>query len=651
MMIELETPHISTNLNVETEAGITCSLYKENILALLKKVLPESPFFGPQWNEQVKQKCQAFLSDSLPLLQWSIPEKTPNTLSVVLISKHRMNSCHFFYDMVHRWLVPQKRTNIEMFFSADFRLPQVSNHVYTSAQILVNIKTEQELEEVKKNLKNIETEIRLGVVSGYHATRILEFKGLSNDGKTAMIQEKIGSLIKNRSNDFDRGIFLQMQRFLVTCREEFKRVRDHHHISRIISIFYSIRKILNQKIELFPNRRHFIVKFIKTKLNDAGKEKSVLGVLVGLNFLRQHEVFEKAHLVKALKNFIPDIQTVDNSYFMDRNRENTIQNVYLEIEKVDGSDFSLDEIKLLRQSLPEQLKGHIEYLMHPVFMPRNEEEVVRNIMSLSRQLRYVHDIPQVMISFDEQKENSLFFTVVLLRVLRPGTHSIQKIIEQTGSKLKYIPDRVRKIGTLRRRYVKEATVFRTELSSQSYFRADHSVDLYRARQDIINELNASLGEVRDFNGGMFCKQNELYLSLKDSLQLAGESRPILLEKFFHSITPIEMRSVQAVEPLKQLYQMLLQLVEKNHYYQKRFKNWTMKREGKNSYAIFSIQDASQKKKVMEAVSKLQLFSYQLLSFNFDFHDASYFGYLFSSEEPAEHEGFLETLQQALDLRA
>ena len=39
--------------------------------------------------------------------------------------------------------------------------------------------------------------------------------------------------------------------------------------------------------------------------------------------------------------------------------------------------------------LPDQIKEHIEQLTHPIFMPRNEEEVLRNIMALSRQLRYV----------------------------------------------------------------------------------------------------------------------------------------------------------------------------------------------------------------------------------------------------------------------
>ena len=115
--------------------------------------------------------------------------------------------------------------------------------------------------------------------------RILEFKGLSTDGKTAMIQEKIGSLIQSHSKDFDQGIFSQMQQFLVTCREDFKKVRDYHHISRIISNLYSLRNSLKQNVEVLPPiSTTVILKFLKTDLTSAQKEKPVLGILAGSEF-------------------------------------------------------------------------------------------------------------------------------------------------------------------------------------------------------------------------------------------------------------------------------------------------------------------------------------------------------------------------------
>ncbi|MBU6447135.1 MAG: hypothetical protein KGQ49_07030, partial [Verrucomicrobia bacterium] len=385
--------------------------------------------------------------------------------------------------MVSRWLLPQKRVNVELFFASDVRLPHLSDDLLCVAEIVVHLKSAADVEEVRRNLHAIETEIRLGVVSNYHARRILEFKGLSTDGKTAMIQEKIGSLIQSHSKDFDQGIFSQMQQFLICVREDFKTLRDYHHISRIISNLHSLRKFIKQNVLAYPNKRHVIFKFLKTKLTHTGqREKPVLGVLAALNFLREHEVFEIAHLMSAIQKNLPRVKLVEGSSFVDRAEEKTL---YLEIEKPEGTDFTLEEIQLLKISLPDQVKGHIEQLAHPIFMPRNEEEVLRNIMALSRQLRFVGDLPHIIISFDEQKGDDLCFSVILLRVIGESEPSLQELFQSKKSPLKYIPDRVRRVGHVRRKYVKEATVFRTKLPSTQFLRSDRSVDLIKARSFIL----------------------------------------------------------------------------------------------------------------------------------------------------------------------
>ena len=68
--------------------------------------------------------------------------------------------------------------------------------------------------------------------------------------------------------------------------------------------------------------------------------------------------------------------------------------------------------------------------MPPVFMPRNEEEIMRNIVSLSDQIKYLRDIPQVFITFDEQTTANLFFTIIMVRLLKgeekAGSRDIQK---------------------------------------------------------------------------------------------------------------------------------------------------------------------------------------------------------------------------------
>ena len=48
-----------------------------------------------------------------------------------------------------------------------------------------------------------------------------------------------------------------------------------------------------------------------------------------------------------------------------RKRDDGVCTVYLEIEKLDLTLFSLDEVKRLKQELPQDLKARVEHLSEP----------------------------------------------------------------------------------------------------------------------------------------------------------------------------------------------------------------------------------------------------------------------------------------------
>ena len=614
---------------------INAEYYRDGAQDLIQRLIPHD-MLEARGMGSPSQRVR--FADMLPLISWSDLSKAPCTLSVLLLCKYRLNACNFFYDMISRWLLPQRRVNVEVFFASDVRVPHLSDDLLSVAEIVVYLKSAQDVEEVRRNLSAIETEIRLGVVSNYHARRILEFKGLSSDGKTAMIQEKIGSLIQSHSKDFDQGIFSQMQQFLVTCRDEFKERRDYHHISRMISNLYSLGKVLKKNVEAAPAKRHVSVKFLKTRLLADGTldgEKTVLGVLVGLNFLGEYELFDVPHLIAAIQKYLPAIRLVPSSPFLDRSTDTSIQTLYLEIEKTNGLDFSLEEVQLLRTHLPDQIKGHVEQLTNPIFMPRNEEEVLRNIMALSRQLRYVSDMPQVILSLDEQNKDELKFTVILVRILGANAPTVQELFEKSDTTLKYIPDRVRRVGQLRRRYVKEATVFRTYVSCKAFLRNDHSIDFYKAREHILHEITQIVGELRDYNGGIIYKQNEVLGALKSSLGRLSISHNLLIEKFFYALLPMEMRTILDIEPLKQFFLLLLQ-AKKTDLQQK-------KQDLKRSFVVAPIYNASMKQRSWEAIGQLSVPVHQFVSFSIEIEETQFAGYLLLSEDTELHTRFLTAL--------
>jgi hypothetical protein len=162
--------------------------YREGAQDLIRRLVPQE-FLDEKGERPASSRAR--FADTLPLILWSDLKKAPCTLSVLILSKYRFNGMNFFYDMISRWLMPSRKVNVELFFTSDVRLPHLSEDLLSVAEIVIDLKSAGEVEEVRRNLSSIESEIRLGVVSNYHARRILEFKGLSSDGKTAMIQEKI----------------------------------------------------------------------------------------------------------------------------------------------------------------------------------------------------------------------------------------------------------------------------------------------------------------------------------------------------------------------------------------------------------------------------------------------------------------------------
>lgn len=558
--------------------------------------------------------------------------------SIFLLCSAQPGATKFFYDLVSRWLLPGSRLDVRLFFASEFELGEES---YSLAEMTIALREGEDIDGVRRHLAILESEICLGVTSPYHASRILQIKGLSGDEKTARIQERVTAFLQRLPRLFDYDIFSQMQHFLVMCPEEFKAIREYGHMSRIIAVFYLFEKELRARMEFAPEKRCLLVKLFHVRLHLSLGLKKVLGVVASLNFLKEHELFDKSHLLKALQKQIPSLELVEESFFVNERAEGKMQLLYLEVEKRDGSDFTLEEIRELRTHLPERVKQQIEQLMRPVFMPRNEEEVMRNILTLSHQLKYTRDLPQVIISFDQQTDVDLSFTVILLRVIFSDSSTLQELFTVRAPDLRVSFDRIKKVGMIRNKYPKEAVVFRIRLPNDSFLRADHSVDLYKARQEVTVQIQKVVGEVRDFNGGMIAKQVEAFGKLKALLGEHAEQNELLLENFFHSIFPVELRSVVSPDLLQKLFFLLLEKVESRS---ESLFEYESREEGEQLFVLVSMQDSIPREKIFDSIDKLHLFSSQLISLRIQIIDTIYLGYIYSG---SDKEIFLEEVQEVL----
>ena len=69
---------------------------------------------------------------------------------------------------------------------------------------------------------------------------------------------------------------------------------------------------------------------------------------------------------------------------------------------------------------------------------------------------------------------------------------------------------------------------------------------------------------------------------------------------------------------------------------------------KSVYAIIPIYDGVRKKYMKEAISKYYLLSSDFISFDLQYNDINYLGYIFNCEDDIRQKNFLKVIQQTLD---
>jgi hypothetical protein len=610
------------------------SLYKRIVQKILLEIVPVNFFERKDFEA------------ALPIFKSNTCDHPIGTVTFFIFGKYQKHTLKFLIDMLSNWLIPGRRLNLTRVFSSEFCIPSCGSSIYLACEILIQTQSQADINQINTTLSILESEIRLGMESPFYAKRILEVKGLTTDAKTALIQENIAHLIERKPHYFDFNILTEMQHILVICRDEFKSQRSSRHLSRIIGIKYLFRKSLAAKLQA-ANKRHLFLKIFRTELQVQNQRKNVLGIIVGFNFLREKEVFEKRHLMRAIQNHVPNAVMVENSYFDDSRSPEPFCTMYLEIEKSSGEKFNQEEILRLRQALPIELIDGIEQLMHTVFMPRNEEEVMRNILSLSSEVKYLRDLPQVMINFDEQTYSKLIFTIIIVRVLKPGGDSIAELFLKGETFMDFVHDRCKTVGYLRSKYIKEATVFRLKIKKEDFIRRDHSIDLNKARQAVVFELLRIIGEFRDFNGGMILKQNQLLSQVKSLMADEATFNELLFENFFFSVTPIVMRTVLEPEALKKLFLMLqetLTTVPKNG------KNYLLhtSKEPSFMFVVVKSEDSFNLDEMTRALAVMQPKSSEIAQAYVKVHDHNYNGYIFRCTDPLRQEQFGSIIHQTVE---
>ncbi len=389
------------------------------------------------------------------------------------------------------------------------------------------------------------------------------------DEKLSYIDKQLNHWIERYSRAIDPSILKDRDRLLAYYDSDFIQKRSSLYLLRILISQHIQKKKLLGNSSLSHQNRVVEFRVILGKVEYPFGSKNVLGVLVQIALADRYEFFDEENLQRAVHRLLPNLHMVKGTLYKFHGDNDKTRTCYAEFEKIGNQPFTIAEISLLKKSLGEELIERTERLVPSVFKTRNQEEVLRNILTLSQEIDRSSDLPQVMISFETQSSDEVTFTVICVRAEDQFSVSLENLVQYEPSSCRWILERKQIVRYMDNHQPIVAYLFRVLLIPDfSTLRSDGSLNFFAARQKVAASLKTSITDYRDFNGGILIKQEETLLTLRNAFPHISSEQ---IENIFYSITPIEMQAILPSSSLKAIIDLttqtaLLGLIDAHDYH-------------------------------------------------------------------------------------
>ena len=618
-------------------------LHVQEMEKILRKCIPAEFFQKDEFNFQEK------ILQGLPFLAWNKPESSPGCIeSIILCQASKEERIEMHLEAIFRdRLIQDKSISILSLQSLFFYWDLFPGKSFLILRMKGLIENGKDLSKALSYLPAFSTQIASSLKNRQSLESFFPQRALFENIKHTQIHQQLIFLLEKLPHLFTSDLLIEMGRFFSLCPKSFLEPRPVRLVTKILAFHCLIRVNLLRFLSLYPEKKHIEVRYLRTTLSFHFGSKPVLGLALGIAPLDGHELFEESHIQQAVQCLLPGTNTVQGSFYIYQGPKDPICTLYIEIEKKDGSKFSALEVCLLKRELENELKRRIEKLVPSIFMARNEEETMRNILILSRELKQLSDPPQVMISIETQTPSEIIFTVILVRVLKEDELPLIKYFEPLKEKALFVPDRVQQAGFLRKNTPKEVNVFHLRLpKTPELLRADYSVNFYLARNKAAAVLSDAIGSFRDYNGGMILKQGELFYKLQESFPIITQKHPELLENFFFSLSPIETQATLPLTSLEILFQLFLEAQKTDLPHKE---NFFLKFEEKKRqlFTMIRVQNASFKEELHATLSRYELCSKFLIQNSVLLQGSLYIGIIFPQIDEKKHHTFIKAIHEAL----
>jgi len=343
---------------------------------------------------------------------------------------------------------------------------------------------------------------------------------------------------------FDSRLQKGIERLIANTPHDFLTTRSPTHLHMLLLTQFFLQK----KMERALNQGRTKNKPLFLKLF-----RSSSSICVALTFPLSYG-FHREQLLKIIHTLLPDIHEVPRSSYLWHHPELPYLFCYLEIHKLRGGDLSKEELRTVEYALKEHLLA-IPPLTPALFWPYNEEESYRQIQLMQKEMSSEKDYPHISIHFQEQSFSSLEF---LIHLIRP------KSKEPLEHALKHLPHflnfychsyRVHEIP-----FPIEMVTFSLKVPS-SAFEVRDSINLLYARRYVLKYLEKAIGPLRDYNGGLFEKQQQLFEAIRVHLGAKIPHFDLFAEKVFYALHPVELRLSLSLDRAEILFTAFSKLMQ------------------------------------------------------------------------------------------
>lgn len=369
-----------------------------------------------------------------------------------------------------------------------------------------------------------------------------------------LVIQEINKWKKRFFHLFDEMIYNEAATFFTIAGKNYL---DRYSPKHLFRLALSIVSTYNHRLlhDLGPNSYQcFIsVKFLPTRVFFPFSSKPVLGCLIGIGFKTAHEVIREEDLQPLLHKIFPKYQVISGTIYTHPTPNISMKLFYLEIEKKEERLFTIEEKKHFKKILKEKFQGNLSNVIQRIILPCNQEEIYKNILFLSQEIKSTKDLPHLMISLDQQKEDELIFLITLVYLTLKKPVDLSNLFLKECPSIKFVSKHQYPVAFLEKKYIIMAHIF--QLHIPYTFKPDSRMHYYEGRRIVTNSLNQVLGDFRDCNGGLILKVDEQLSSLKEHFCLEKDEE--IIENFFYSIIPAEKQATLSFSSLIQFVSSFL----------------------------------------------------------------------------------------------